>query len=109
MVDGIFQLLLDHIADHAFGLGAQHIQRVGTIGAVGCALQGQQTDLRPIAMGNHQLMPLTDQFRQRGSSRAHIGPLSFGSHGLPALEQSIATQGDDDQHASLRGWQPEPP
>jgi hypothetical protein len=35
----IAQLLLDHVADHAFGFGAQNVQRVGRHPGVGSSLQ----------------------------------------------------------------------
>ena len=46
----VAELLLDHVADHALGLGAQHVERIGLDLVVSGALQGQQTDLRPVAV-----------------------------------------------------------
>jgi hypothetical protein len=39
----------DHVADHAFRLIAEHIERASFIGVVGGPLQGQQPDVRPVA------------------------------------------------------------
>ena len=42
------ELLLDEVADHPLGLGAEQVERVRLDLGVGRALQRQQTDLRPV-------------------------------------------------------------
>ena len=79
----VAQLLFDHIADHAFGFGAEHVQRVGVLGIVGIALQGQQAHLRAVAVGHHQLVAggdLGDLF----TGDAHVVALVLGGHGFAA-------------------------
>ena len=46
----VVQFLFDQVADHAFGLGIQDIQRIGLLRLVGVTLQGQQADLRSVAV-----------------------------------------------------------
>jgi len=52
----IAELLLDDVADHSFGLCAEDVEGVSRRVVVGCGLQGQQTDLWPVAVRDHQLM-----------------------------------------------------
>ncbi|MCY1438401.1 hypothetical protein D9M71_545970 [compost metagenome] len=90
----VAQLLFDHVADHAFGLGAEDVQRVGVGGIIGRALQGQQADLRAVAMGNHQFVAgghLGDLL----AGDAHVLALILRGHGLATAQQGVAAQGDD--------------
>ena len=52
----IAQFLLDHVADHALGLGAEDVERVCFHLLVGGRLEGQQPDLRPVAVRDDQLV-----------------------------------------------------
>ena len=54
----VAELLLDHVADHAFGLSAEHVQRVSLARLVRGALQRQQPDLRAVAVADDELMLL---------------------------------------------------
>jgi hypothetical protein len=79
----IAQLLLDHVADHAFGFGTEYVQRVGVLGVVGIALQGQQADLRAITVGDYQLVALGD-LGDLFAGNPHIVALVFRGHGFAA-------------------------
>ena len=48
--------LLDEIADHAFALGPEQVERVGPRVAVCGSLKRQQPDLRAIAVGQHDVV-----------------------------------------------------
>ena len=52
----VAQLLLDHVADHPLGLGAEDVERVRLDGRVRGALEGQQPDLRAVAVGDDELV-----------------------------------------------------
>ena len=97
----VLQLLLDHVADHALRLGAQHVEREGT-GTGVCRLQGEQAHLRPVAMGDDELVTLGDQNSQRLRRAAHIGALRHCVHRLTALEEGVAAKSCHDPHVSPR-------
>ena len=91
----IAQLLLDHVADHAFGLRAQHVQRIGLDLLVSGALQRQQTHLRPVAVADHEVM-LQRHRRQGLCGDPHVAALVLGRQWLAASQQRVAAQGGDD-------------
>ena len=91
----VFQLLDQHVADHALGLGAQHIQGIGGDLGVGAVLQGQQADLRAVAVHQHHVVLLGDPGDGLGGG-GYVLALDVGFKGLATTEQGIATQGDDD-------------
>ena len=91
----IFQLLDQHVADHALRLGTQHIQRIGRDLGVGTVLQGQQADLRAVAMHQHHVVLLSNQGDGLGGS-GDVLALDIRLKGLTTTEQCIATQSDDD-------------
>ena len=103
----VAQLLLDQVADHALGLGAEDVERVGLDLLVGGALERQQADLRPVAVRDHELVLRGDR-RERLGGNAHVGALVLGGHRLPAAQQRVAAEGDDDAHRvdrlSRRWW-----
>ncbi len=108
----VAQLLLDEVADHAFRLGAEDVERVRLDLLVGRALERQEADLWTVAVGDHQLV-VRGEGSQLLRGHAHVLPLVLGGHGLPATEQRIAAQGDDDPHRldplSRRWWRRGPP
>ena len=93
----VAELLLDHVADHALGLGAQDIERIGLVGLVGGTLEREQADLRAIAMADDQLM-LGGNRRQRLRRDMDVCALRLRRHRLAALEQRVAAESDDDAH-----------
>jgi hypothetical protein len=86
----------DHIADHALGLGAQHVQRIA-------GPQGQQPDLRAIAVGDDQRM-LARNFRQSPCGGADVRDLPCGLRRLVAAQQRVPAKGCDHQHHSPRSF-----
>lgn len=44
----IAELLFDHVADHALGLGSQNIERIGFVRFIGGTLKRQEADLWPL-------------------------------------------------------------
>ena len=93
----VSQLLLDEIADHALGLGAEHVQRVRLDLLVRGALQGQQTDLGSVAVADHEFV-VARQWRERYTGREDVGPLVGGGHGFAPPQQRVASQCDDNPH-----------
>ncbi|MCY1430784.1 hypothetical protein D9M71_467390 [compost metagenome] len=93
----VAHFLLDHVADHAFGFGAEHVQRIGGDLVIGGALQGQQANLRAVAVGDHQFVAglhLGDLLRRD----LHIHALIVSGHGLATAQQGVTAQSDDDTH-----------
>ena len=100
----VAELLLDHVADHALRLGAEHVERIGLVGLVGGALQREQPDLRAVAVGDHELM-LGGERRQRLRGDADVRALHLGGHRLAAPQQRVPAERDDDAHGvSLPAW-----
>ena len=93
----VAQLLLHEVADHALRLGTQDVQRVRRDLRVGGALEGQQPDLRPVAVGDDQLV-LDGEGCQLRAGDPHVLALVLAAHGLAAAKQRIAAEGDDDSH-----------
>src|SRR5690606_10871015 len=87
----------NHVADHAFGLRAEHVQRVGAVRVVGGALQSQQPDLRAVAVGDHQLVAGRHQ-RDLAAGKPHVLALPGGRAGFAAGQQGGGSQGYDDAH-----------
>jgi hypothetical protein len=63
----IVKLLLDQVAHHTFALGIEHVERIGAVLRARSGLQGEQADLRAVAMRNDELMAGLEQ-RQEGSN-----------------------------------------
>ena len=47
------ELLVEQVADHALGPGSEHVERIRGHLAEGDALQGEQSDRWPVAVGHH--------------------------------------------------------
>ena len=94
----VSQLQLDQIADHAFALGTENIERILAILRARIGLQGQQPDLRAVAVCDHQLMARAQQGSKCGYGPAHVSTLRLGRHRLTAPQQRIASQSGHDAH-----------
>ena len=95
--EAVPQLLLHQVADHPLGLGPQHVQRrVGHL-LVGRLLQGQQTDLRAVAVRDDQLVALGDR-RQAIAGHPNVLPLVLDRHRLTPAQQGISAQRHHDPH-----------
>ncbi len=57
----VAQLLLDHVADHPFGLSTEDVERIGLDLLVRRGLEGEQPDLRTVAVRDDQLVPVGDR------------------------------------------------
>ena len=96
----VAELLLDHVADHAFGLRAEHVERIGLDLLVRGALQREQPDLRAVAVADDELM-LGGHRRERVGGDPHVGALVFGGHRFAAPQERVAAQRGDDEHGSV--------
>ena len=98
--EGVLECLQKEVADHPLGLGSQHVEGVG-MGEVGVAgaLERQQPDLRPVAVGDDQIV-VSGQRGQGLDCGQDVLLLDLGDRRLPPLEQGIAAQGDHDAHLS---------
>jgi hypothetical protein len=96
----IAQLLLDHVADHAFGFRTEDVEGISFHLGVGGALQRQQADLRAVAVADDQLV-LARHRRERLSRDADVAALVFGAHRLAAFQQCVAAKGCDDEHGAI--------
>lgn len=98
----VLQFLFDQIADHSLGSGVEDIQRKGDFGPVCGLLQGQQADLRAVAVGHHEAVPGPDDPCQRGRGGSGVRPLCCRRHRLPPPEERITAKCRNHQHQSLR-------
>ena len=102
LVEGqqVSQLLLDEVADHALRLRPKDVQRIDRHLGVGGILERQQADLRPVAVGDDQLV-LPRNGGQLRAGDPDVLALVLAGHGFTPAEQGIAAKGDDDSHADV--------
>ena len=96
-LEAVHELLIEQVADHPFGLGAEDVERVRLGRGVGLALEGEQPDLRSVAVGDDDVVlgrELDDRLDGGGDVRA----LDLHVRGFSAAEQRVASEGDDDEH-----------
>ena len=105
MAQGVLELLLYEIADHAVGFRPQHIQREHLIGFVGGTLKCQQADLRPVAMSDNQLVAGLDDLCQRCGRGGDVGALGLRGQRFATAQKGISPEGCNDKHGlvSQRG------
>jgi hypothetical protein len=60
-------------------------------------LEGKQTDLRPVAVGDDELVMVHEPSERVGCD-PDVVTLVLGGQGLATTEQGVAAQGDDDSH-----------
>ena len=72
------------------------------------ALVGQQADLGPVAVGNHDLM-VPRHWRQRRHGCLYMLVLDLGQGDLTALQERVPAHGHHEAHVSPRSWPPWPP
>ena len=94
----IAQRLLDQIADHSFAFGAQDIERIRAHVLVGRRLQGQQSDLRTVAVGDDDLVPSRDWRHRLGDSVQQIASLHLCVERLAAAQERVAAKRHDHEH-----------
>ena len=76
------------------------------------ALQGEQPDLGPVAVGDRQLVSRRDP-HQGVASDPHVVTLVFDGHLLAPLQEGVTAESDDDPHPAPQGsgscaWHPRP-
>ena len=91
------QLLLDQVADHPLGLGAEDVERVAGHVVVRGRLQREQADLRAVAVGDDELVLDRDR-GQRPAGGRDVGPLPLDGHRLASALQGVAAQCHHDPH-----------
>ena len=96
----VSELLLDQVADHALGLGAEQVERVRLDLLVGRALEGEQADLRPVAVRDHELV-LERERGERLAGSPRVRALVLGRERLASPEQRVPAECDDDAHRQL--------
>jgi hypothetical protein len=99
------ELLLDQVADHPLRLGSEQVERVRVDLGVGGALQREEPDLRPVAVGDDELV-VERKGRERLARDARVRALVLRRQRLAAPEQRVAAERDDDAHLSSRSWRP---
>ena len=97
---GLQQRLLQEVADHADGLGADDVERGWPRAGVGLALEQQMADLRAVAEGQDELVVARERYERRGGG-AEVAPLHVGRDLLTAARQGVAAQGGDDPHQAV--------
>ena len=95
----VAELLLDQVADHALGLRAEDVQRVGVDLLVRRSLEREQTDLRAVAVRDDQLV-VGRQRGERPACGSHVHTLVLCGQRLTPAEEGVAAQRDDDPHLS---------
>jgi hypothetical protein len=92
------QRLLEQVADLALRHRVEHVERERRgVGLAARLLQGERADLRPVAVGEHDLVrPRDPRDRRRGLQRVRglLGPRAA----LVLADQRVAAERDDDPH-----------
>ena len=103
----VAELLLDQVADHPLGLGAEHVERVRLDVRVGRGLEREQADLGAVAVRQHELVLLGDRGQRPRRRRGRSPRWTSAVIGSPRFEQGVAAEGDQDSHRrrlSSRAW-----
>jgi hypothetical protein len=95
----VAELLSEDVADHPVGLRAEHVERGQDVARGG--LEGEETDLWSVAVGDDQLVIERDR-GQRPRSHPRVGAPRRQVGRLAAPQQRIAPEGGDDPHAASR-------
>ena len=96
----VAELLLDEVADHALGLRTEHVERIRLDVLVRRGLQREQSDLGSVAVRQDELMLLGDR-REGTCGDADVASLGVFGHRLPALEERVAAERDQNSHAAI--------
>jgi hypothetical protein len=93
-VECVAQRQLEQVADHPFALGVEHVQRVGRRLRVRGGLEGEQPDLRAVAVCEDEPVPGCE-LAQRDSGRLDPVALPVRLGRLAPAQQCIATERDE--------------
>src|SRR5690606_38019584 len=94
----VSQFLLDHIADHSFGLCIEHVKRVGVDCRVAGCLEGKEPYLRAVPVREHELVS-GSQGGDGQCGSPHILPLLLCRHRLTTFQKGISAKGYHDPHS----------
>ena len=94
----VAEALLEHVADHPLALGAEDVERVRGNLPVGLALQRQEPDLRPVAMGDDDIGAARD-LGDGPHGDGDIPPLRLRIGGLAPPQEGVAAKRDHDSCA----------
>ena len=96
------QRLLEQVADHADGFGADHVKGRRVCALVGLALEQEVTDLRAVAERQHELV--RSGKRNEGSgSRLQVMALHLSRDLLSSARERVPAERGDDAHVSRAG------
>ncbi len=93
----VAKLLLDHVADHPFGLSAKDVERIRFDSFVRRALNAEQSDLGAVAVRDDDLM-FDGHGRDGESGQTHVGTLMFSGHRFSAPQEGVAAECNDNEH-----------
>ena len=97
------QGLLEQVADHADGFGADHVEGRRVCALVGLALEQQVTDLRAVAERQHELV--RSRKRSKGSgSRLQVMALYLSRYLFSSARERVPAESGDDAHVSRAGY-----
>src|SRR5581483_856597 len=91
----VLQRVGEEVADHALRLGNEHVERVRSDVAVGLAFEREQSDLRAVAVRDHELVVGCGR-GERGGGGEDVAPLDLRLRRLAAAKQRVAAECDDD-------------
>jgi hypothetical protein len=83
--EAVDELLVEQVPDHALALGAEHVERIRLDLGIGLALEGEQPDLRPVAV-RHDHLVLGGQLGERLDGGRDVLALGGGVCRLAALQ-----------------------
>ncbi len=98
LTDAALQSLLEQVADHALRLGPQHIQGVCSGALVGLGLERQQSDLGPVAVGNHDAV-FGGELGERVDGPGDVAALALDVERLASTQQGVAAERCYDEHS----------
>ena len=90
-------MLFEQVADHAFALGAEHVERVGCCVVKRLALQREQPDLVPVTVRDDELV-VARELGDRRNGDGDVGALSRLVVPLATAHLRVAAEGDDYPH-----------
>lgn len=99
----VVQCLGELVADHAFAFGSEDVERVGRDLAVRGRLQGEQSDLRTVAVRDDYVVLGCDRGDCRGGV-LDVAALHARLCRLSAAEERVAAERDHYQHGSSSRW-----
>ena len=97
----VAEFLLDEVADHPLRLGGEDVQRIRLDLHVRGRLEREQSDLRPVAVGEHEPVAFRNG-RERLRGDPDVRALGLRRHRLASPEQRVAAQRHEHEAALVR-------